>query len=100
MDRLETICDAYLSVSTPVQVAAAELLQSGAAVRTQIQQRVREKLCALQDIGLGRVPSCSVLPAEAGWYAVMQVPAVKSEEAIVLDLLDRDRHPRSSRLFL
>jgi len=26
---------------------------------------------------------------EAGWYAVMQVPAVKSEEMIVLDVLDR-----------
>ena len=28
--RLELICDTYLSVSTPVQVAAAELLSSAA----------------------------------------------------------------------
>ena len=44
LERLETICDAYLSVSTPVQVAAPDLLSAGAAVRTQIQERVREKL--------------------------------------------------------
>jgi alanine-synthesizing transaminase len=32
--------------------------------------------------------SCGVLPVEAGWYAVVQVPAVRSEEAIVVDLLE------------
>ena len=47
MERLETICDAYLSVSTPVQVAAPELLTAGAAVRTQIQARVRENYAQL-----------------------------------------------------
>ncbi len=88
MDRLEMICDAYLSVSTPVQVAVPNLLKSGAAVRTQIQQRVRENLASLRDMA-SACPGCSVMPAEAGWYAVMQVPAVKSEEMIVLDVLDR-----------
>lgn len=28
------------------------------------------------------------MPVEAGWYAVVQVPALASEEAIVLDLLE------------
>ena len=28
------------------------------------------------------------MPVEAGWYAVVQVPAIASEESIVLDLLD------------
>ena len=28
------------------------------------------------------------MPVEGGWYAVVQVPAVESEETIVLDLLD------------
>jgi alanine-synthesizing transaminase len=88
MVRLETICDAYLSVSTPVQVAVPSLLKSGAAVRAQIQQRVRENLASLLEMA-SECPSCSVMPAEAGWYAVLQVPAVKSEEMIVLDVLDR-----------
>jgi alanine-synthesizing transaminase len=88
MERLETMCDAYLSVSTPVQAAAPELMKSGAAVRGQILSRVRSNLARLQQAAL-RHPSCAVLPVEAGWYAVVQVPALQSEEAIVLDLLER-----------
>ena len=88
MDRLETICDAYLSVSTPVQLAAADFLQRGAAVRAQIHERVRTNYAQLQTISAAHL-SCGVLPVEAGWYAVVQVPAVASEDAIVLDLLER-----------
>lgn len=87
MERLETICDAYLSVSTPVQVAAADLLRTGSDVRRQIQERVRDNDRRLRAIAV-RYPSCSVLHADAGWYAVVQVPAVKSEETLVLDLLE------------
>jgi alanine-synthesizing transaminase len=87
LDRLETICDAYLSVSTPVQLAAPRLLTTGAQIRAQIQARVRGNYAALTDIA-SKYPACSVLPVEAGWYAVCQVPAVDSEEAIVLALLD------------
>ena len=88
MERLETICDAYLSVSTPVQVAAPELLRSGAHVRGQIQRRVRQNFATLADMASTR-PSCSVLPVDAGWYAVIQVPAVRSEETLAIDLLER-----------
>ena len=38
--RLELVCDTYLSVSTPLQAAAAELLERGAAVRDQICRRI------------------------------------------------------------
>ena len=37
-----------------------------------------------------------VLRAEGGWYAVIQVPATRSEETLVLELLERDHvlvHP-------
>jgi alanine-synthesizing transaminase len=87
MDRLETICDAYLSVSTPVQVAAADLLQAGTSIRTQIQERVRGNYARLLKTSAAH-STCSVLPVEAGWYAVVQVPAVRPEESIVLDLLE------------
>src|SRR5439155_26176612 len=40
IDRLEHIADTYLAVSTPVQVAAAALLERGAATRAQIAERV------------------------------------------------------------
>jgi aspartate/methionine/tyrosine aminotransferase len=34
-------------------------------------------------------PACTLLTLEAGWYAVIQVPATIGEEALVLDLLER-----------
>jgi hypothetical protein len=45
---------------------------------------------------VGTQPSCSLLDVEGGWSVVIRVPAVATEEAIVLDLLDRARilvHP-------
>ena len=45
--RLEFICDTYLSVSTPVQIAAPELIAGGAGPRAQILERVRAQLCDL-----------------------------------------------------
>ena len=87
LDRLETICDAYLSVSTPVQAAAAELLSAGTVVRAQIQARVRQNYRELRMLASAN-RACSVLPSEAGWYAVVQVPATHSEDTIVLDLLE------------
>jgi aspartate/methionine/tyrosine aminotransferase len=86
--RLEIICDTYLSVSTPVQQAAASLLSAGAIVREQIRDRVSANYSALHDLA-AQHPSCRVLRAEGGWYAVVQVPATRSEERLVLDLLRR-----------
>jgi alanine-synthesizing transaminase len=88
MDRLETICDAYLTVSTPVQVAAPDLLLAGAHVRAQIHRRIRDNLGVLSTTAAAH-PSCAVMPVEAGWYAVIQVPATASEETLVLALLER-----------
>jgi alanine-synthesizing transaminase len=87
LERLELICDTYLAVSTPVQLAAAELLLHGAAVRSQISTRSVANLRTLQESVAG-VPACRVLPADGGWYAVLHVPSFESEEALVLRLLD------------
>jgi aspartate/methionine/tyrosine aminotransferase len=88
MERLETICDTYLSVSTPVQAAAADLLREGAAIRAQIQLRVWRNLEQLTAVAAAH-PACSLLRPDGGWYAVVQVPAIVSEEALVVGLLDR-----------
>jgi alanine-synthesizing transaminase len=87
LERLELICDTYLAVSTPVQLAAAELLLHGAAVRSQITTRTVLNYRTLQR-AVAAVPACRVLPAEGGWYGVLQVPSLESEEALVLCLLD------------
>jgi aspartate/methionine/tyrosine aminotransferase len=89
LERLEIICDAYLSVSTPVQVAAPLLIESGALVRAQILDRVRANYRALR-AAAARHPAIEVLDADAGWSAVLRVPSTRSEEDLVVDLLDRD----------
>ena len=88
MERLEIICDAYLSVSTPVQIAAPQLLKTGTSLRVQIHNRIRENFGMLGRMAAAS-PACSVLPAEGGWYGVVQVPAITSEEALVVHLLER-----------
>lgn len=87
--RLEVACDTYLSVSTPVQAAAADLLERGAPIRRQIAQRVSanyRRLIAAADLA----PACRVRHAEGGWYGVLQVPSLGAEEDLVLDLLTED----------
>ena len=89
LDRLELVCDTYLSVSTPVQLAARSLLERGAAVRQQILDRLRTNDTALRAIVTG-AGGATVLSAEGGWSAVIRVPATRSEEALVTELLERD----------
>jgi alanine-synthesizing transaminase len=95
LDRLEVIGDAYLSVSTPVQVAAPALIESGAVVREQILQRIRANDDELRTMARLH-PAVDVLTTEGGWSTVIRVPATRSEENLVIDLLEQDHvlvHP-------
>ena len=95
LDALDLVLDAYLSVSTPVQLAAERLLLAGTAVADQIRVRIaanHRKLARL----VAEHPAAGLLRTEGGWYAVVQVPATKSEEALALELLEQDHvlvHP-------
>jgi alanine-synthesizing transaminase len=89
LERLEVVCDTYLSVSTPVQLAAAELLDRGRAIRRQISERLRVNYQKLNELAASW-PSCRVLPAAGGWYAVVQVPTLRTEEDLVVCLLNED----------
>jgi aspartate/methionine/tyrosine aminotransferase len=86
--RLELIADAYLSVSTPVQQAAGSLLAAGARVRRAIHDRVRGNLERLRAAVVAT--PCTVLRVEGGWSAVLRVPATRTEERLVLELLEQD----------
>jgi aspartate/methionine/tyrosine aminotransferase len=95
LSALELIADSYLSVSTPVQVAAADLLRRGSAIRDGILQRVRANLAALRR-SVAQAEATTLLTCEGGWYAVVRVPATRSEEQLMLDLLEHERvlvHP-------
>ena len=92
---LELIADSFLSVGTPVQVAAPELLVRAAPVRAAIHDRVRRNLATARRM-VAAVPACELLTVEAGWCAVVRIPATRSEEQFVLDLLSQEQilvHP-------
>jgi len=86
---LELIADSFLSVATPVQLAAADLLAHGASVRSAIQERIGANLATLRE-GARSFLACEVLKTEGGWSAVIRVPTTRSEEQLVLDLLERE----------
>jgi len=84
--RLELICDTYLSVSTPVQAAASELLSRAVPVRKQIQTRIAANYQTLA-AQVERVASCALLAADGGWSAIIRVPSIGSEEDLVVHLV-------------
>ncbi len=87
VQRLELIADTYLSVATPVQLAAGQLLRSRHDFQRRLLDRVRGNRAALLR---ARSPEAAwdVLPAEAGWSAVLSVPRSRSEEDWALALLE------------
>lgn len=87
LSRLEIIADTYLSVSTPVQLAAAALIEAGREVRIAIQARIRHNLDVLR-MAVLRAPALTLHVPDAGWSAVLRVPAMLSEEQWVWRLLD------------
>jgi hypothetical protein len=89
MERLEIICDAYLSVSTPVQAAAPALMSAAPRIRARICTRITENYAELRRQAGGH-PSIEVLAADAGWSAVVRVPSTRAEEELVLQLVERD----------
>jgi aspartate/methionine/tyrosine aminotransferase len=85
LTRLELICDTYLSVSTPAQASAADLLEAGRPLRAAIQARISANWRRLT---ASSASACRALAAEGGWYGVLQVPSLSSEEDLVLDLVE------------
>jgi alanine-synthesizing transaminase len=89
LDRLDLVADTYLSVGTPVQRAAGRLLEIGEGIAGLIRERVRLNRGALA-AALAGAPSCRALPADGGWSVVLEVPALGTEEDLVLALLGED----------
>lgn len=93
--RLELICDTYLSVSTPVQVAAPALLERGGPIRKAILDRIQQNYRELERLAAS-YPSVRVIEPEGGWSVVVEVPETVGEEALVRRILDEARvvvHP-------
>lgn len=87
LSRLEIVADTYLSVGTPVQLAAVRLLEARHSFQPRVLERVQANRRALVRVRSTDAP-WDVLPAEGGWSAVLSVPRTRSEEELVLALLD------------
>jgi aspartate/methionine/tyrosine aminotransferase len=90
LSRLEVVADTFLSVSTPVQVAAPGLIARKGEVQALVRDRIGANRHHLAS-RLGDRSPATLLDAEGGWCAVLRVPATIGEEERVTRLLeDRD----------
>ncbi len=93
--RLEHIADTYLSVGTPIQLALPDLLDNGALLQPRISARVAENHARLRS-AVAAVAAIELYESEGGWYDILRIPAIMSEEEWAIALLMRDRvlvHP-------
>jgi alanine-synthesizing transaminase len=86
MQRLEVIADTYLSLNAPVQLAASVFLQQRKTIQPQLMNRVRANLAEL-DRQLAMQKSCTRLVIQGGWYAVLRIPVIRSDEDFAIELL-------------
>jgi alanine-synthesizing transaminase len=89
LERLEVIADTYLSVSTPVQEAAAAILADLPALQAPIREQIGANLARLR-ADVARAPVVSLLEPEGGWSAVLRVPAHRSEDDWCARLVEDD----------
>jgi len=89
VEGLEFIADAYLSVSTPVQLAAGAILKQRKAIQSQILQRLEDNERFLEN-ALRTAPRCTMLMREGGWYAIVRLPEDASDEEICLHGVEED----------
>jgi aspartate/methionine/tyrosine aminotransferase len=85
--RLEMIADTYLSMNTPMQLALPVLLELRHAFQQQCTERTRSNLAQLDKL-LSTQKLCTRLRLEGGWYAVLRVPVIGSDEELALELLN------------
>jgi aspartate/methionine/tyrosine aminotransferase len=88
LDRLEVIADTYLSVNAPIQHAIPEFLEQRQEFQRQLMSRVKGNLAELNQQLSGQKVS-TPFKIEGGWYAVLRVPATRSDEEVALDLIEK-----------
>jgi aspartate/methionine/tyrosine aminotransferase len=84
--RLAVISDTYLSMNAPTQLAVPTMLEERRTIHPQIMQRVRTNLAEL-DAQLATQNLCRRFAVEGGWYAVLRVPVLGSDEELAVAML-------------
>ena len=85
-ERLEVIADTYLSMNAPLQLALSPLLEERRHIQPQLCTRIEHNLSAL-DQAIAVQNMVSRLDLQGGWYAVVRVPATRSDEELAIDLI-------------
>jgi aspartate/methionine/tyrosine aminotransferase len=85
--KLELIADTYLSVSSPVQLAAPALLASRFEFQNALNRRLAQNRATLA-AARPRDAHWDVLRSEGGWSAILSIPRTLDEEQTALKLLD------------
>lgn len=95
LSRLEIIADTYLSMNAPLQWATPVLLDQRKAIQRQLLDRVLQNLTEL-DRQLSAEKACQRLQVEGGWYAILRIPVMQSDEEFAVELLEQKKvlvHP-------
>ncbi len=79
LTSLEVIADTFLSMNAPIQYAMPHWLMHSHAIQQQISQRTVANLETL-DALLAEQTMITRLEVEAGWYATLRIPAIRSDE--------------------
>jgi alanine-synthesizing transaminase len=84
--RLEMIADTYLSMNTPAQLALPLWLDERHPFRQQWLERAQRNLAKLDELLSGQ-KLCTRLKLEGGWYAILKIPRLGSDDDFALELL-------------
>ena len=90
LGHLEWIADAFLSVNTPVQLAAADLLQMAGPIQTTILARLNANLETAERLTKDSERLRCLRP-EAGWSLVLEVNVAMEDDAFALELLKKHK---------
>ena len=90
-ERLELIADTYLSVGTSVQLALKEFFQFAPNFQKQVMERVLSNRAYLTET-LKDTTLVKVWPAQAGWYALLELLRTgEKDEDWVIELLEKEQ---------
>lgn len=85
-EKLEFICDTYLSVNTPIINATPEILKSGKIIQQQIKERISKNLNHLLNIEKN-IGKFKILNYEGGWYAILKSKKNIDDDKLAFELL-------------
>jgi hypothetical protein len=87
--RMEIIADTYLSSSAPLALALPALLETRRTLQPQILARVTSNL-QLLDARLAVNQPVSRLVVEGGWYVILRLPSIRTDEEWAVELASKD----------